>query len=62
MNYLLEAENLTFCLLLCLQAHFKVPKEAIQGSTHYFVMKFPKKDSFNKSHLIIHQILTLKIL
>ena len=44
------------------QSYFKVPKEAILSSTHYFVMKFPKKDSFNKSHLIIHQILSLKIL
>ena len=31
--------------------------------THYIIMKIPKKnESFNKSHLIIHQILTLKTL
>ena len=33
------------------------------NSTHYFIMKIPnKRELFDKLHLIIHQILTLKTL
>ena len=40
--------------------YFAVPKNIRLNSTHYFAMKIPNKESFNKSHLIIHQILTFK--
>ena len=43
------------------QSCFKVPKDLRLNSTHYFVMKIPKKESFNKLLLIIHQILLLTL-
>ena len=45
------------------RSYFAVPKNIRLNSTHHFIIKIPKKDSLNKSHLIIHyQILTFKTL
>ena len=40
------------------QTYLAVWKNIRLNSTHYFITK--GKESFNKSHLIIHQILTFK--
>ena len=42
-------------------SHFKLPKE-VKINTTYFFMKFQIKENFNKLHITIHQISTLKIL
>ena len=42
------------------QSYFAVQKNISLNSTHYIIMKFPEKGNFNKLHIIIHQILTLK--
>ena len=50
--------NISFVFIT--QSYFPVPKNIRLNSTHYFIMKIQIKENFNKSHLIIHQILTLK--
>ena len=37
------------------QSYFTIPKNRV-NSAQYFVMKILKKESFEKSHLIIHKI------
>ena len=44
------------------QSYFAVPKNMRLNSTNSFIMKIPNKREFNKSHLIIYQILILKAL
>ena len=44
------------------QSYFAVSKNIRLNSRHYFVMKIPKKENFNKLCLIILQILTFKTL
>ena len=45
------------------QSYFDVSKNIILNCRHYFVIKIPmKRENFNKFHLTIHQILTLKTL
>ena len=43
------------------QPHFALPKHR-DNSKHYFIIKIANNKNYNKLHLIIHQILTLKIL
>ena len=38
------------------QSYFAIPKNIRLNSAQYFVMKILKKESFEKSHLIIHKI------
>ena len=55
--------KLNISLPFCTQSYFTVPKNIRLNSTHYFIMKIPINENFNKSHLIIiHQILTFKTL
>ena len=49
-------------LVFITQSYFAVPKNIGLNSIQYIVMKFQRKDTFNKSHLIIDQILTFKTL
>ena len=39
-----------------------VPKNIRLNCTHYFIMRIPRKENFNKLLLTIYQILTLKTL
>ena len=41
------------------QSFSAVPKDVRLNCTHFFVRKVQTNESFNKLHLIIHQILTL---
>ena len=50
--------KLNIFLVFIKQSYFAVPKNIKVNSTYYFVMKIPKKENFNRLHLIIHQILT----
>ena len=59
---LIRARKLSISLVFITQSNFAVPKKIRLNSTYYFIMKIPKKDIFNKLHLIIHQILTLETL
>ena len=54
--------NLNFSLAFITESYFAVPKDLRLNSTHYFVMKIAQNESFNKLHLIIHQILIFKTL
>ena len=51
--------NISFIFIT--QYYFAGPKTIRLNSMHYFIMKIPNED-FNKLHLIIRQILTLKTL
>ena len=58
----LRGRKLNISLVFIMQSYFAVLKNIRLNSTQYFVMKIPDKKSFNKLHLIIHQILTFKTL
>ena len=44
-----------------IKSYFKVPKTIRLNAVHYFIIKIPKKENFNKYHQIIHLTLILKI-
>ena len=54
--------KLNISLVFITQSCSAVPKNIRLNSTHYFVMKIPNKQRFNKSDLIIHQILNFQTL
>ena len=56
----IKDRRLNISIVLITQSYFAVPKNIRLNSTHYFIMKIPNKENFNKLHLIIHQILTFK--
>ena len=56
----IRGRKLNISIVLITQSYFAVPKNITLNSTHYFVMEIQTNKCFNKSHLIIHQILTLK--
>ena len=58
----LRGRYLDISLVFIIQFYFSVLKNIKLNSTYYFIMKFQTNKSFNISHLIIHQILTLKTL
>ena len=58
----IRGRKLNISLVFITQSSFAVPKNIKLNSTHYFVMKIPNKPELQKLHLIIHQILTFKIL
>ena len=58
----IRCRNLNISLVFITQFYFAVPKNIRLNSTHYFIRKFETNENFNKLHLIIHQILTLKTL
>ena len=57
----IRGRKLNISLVFITQS-FALSKSIRLNSTYYLIMKTPKNDSFNKLHLIIHQILTLKTL
>ena len=53
--------NISFAFIT--QSYFTVPNKIRLNSTCYFIMKITQtNNSFDKSHLIIHLILTLRTL
>ena len=42
--------KLNISLVFITQSYFKVPKDVRLNSTHFFIMKIPIKENFNKSH------------
>ena len=61
----IRGRKLNISLVFITQFYFAVPKNVRLNSRHCFIMKIPSKQTnknFNKSHLIIHQILTYQIL
>ena len=58
----IRGRKLNISLVLIRQFYFAVPKNIRLNSALFFVLKFQTKKSFNKSHLMIHQILTFKTL
>ena len=59
----IRGRKLNISLVFITQSSFAVPKNIRLNSSHYFIMILQTKDNLNKLHLIIiHQILTFKIL
>ena len=58
----IRCRKLKISLAFIMRSYFVVPKNIRLSSTHYFIMKFQTNENFNKLHLIIHQILTIKAL
>ena len=56
----IRGKKINISLAFIAQYYFVVPKNMRLNSTPYFIMKIPSNKNFNKLHLIIHQILTLK--
>ena len=57
-----SGRKLKISLVFITKFYFAVPKKIRMNSTHYFIMKFQIKKSFNKSNLNIYQILAFKTL
>ena len=55
----IRGRKLNILVVFITQSYFAVQENIILNSTHYFVMKIKKSKNFNKSYLIIHQILIL---
>ena len=49
-------------LVFIMKSYFAVSKNMRLHSRHYFIMKIPINENFNKLPLVIHQVLTLKTL
>ena len=46
----IRSRKLIISLVFITQSYFKVPKDVRLNSTHFFIMKIPIKENFNKSH------------
>ena len=57
---LIRGTKLSISLVFITQSYFAVQENVRLNSTHYFIMKIPKKREFQQIALIIHQILNLK--
>ena len=57
----IRGRKLNISFVFITRSYFAVPKNRL-NSTHYFVMKIPNKRELQKLRLVIHQILTFKIL
>ena len=58
----IRGRKLSNSLVYITQTYFAVPKNIRENSGHYFIMKIQANKNFNELRLIIHQILTFKIL
>ena len=60
----IRGRKLNISLVFITQSYFTVPKNKFYALFYYKIQtsKFQTKQNFNKLHLIIHQILTLKTL
>ena len=57
----IRGRKLNISTVFITQSYFALLKDVILNCTHVFIMKSQKKNKrFKKSHLIIHQTLTLK--
>ena len=55
----LRGRKLNISLAFISQSYFQLPKSIRLNAAYYFITKSPKKENFNKYHLIIY--LTLKL-
>ena len=46
----IRGRKLNISLVFITQSHFKIPKDIRLNSSHFFIMKFQIKESFNKLH------------
>ena len=60
-EFFIRCTKLNIFLVFITQSYFKIPKDVRLNTTHFFIMKIPNKESFNKLHQILHKILALKI-
>ena len=56
----IKGRNLNISTAVITQSYFAVPRDARLNCTYFLFWKFQTNDSFNKLHLIIHQILAMK--
>ena len=45
-----RGRKLNISLVFITQSYIKVPKDVRLNSSHFFIMKIPIKENFNKSH------------
>ena len=58
----IRGRKLNISMVFVTQSYFKVPKDVGLNSTHFFIINISDKRELQQIALIIHQILTLKIL
>ena len=44
----IRGRKLNISIVFIMQSYFKVPKDVRLNSTHFFIMKIPNKEDFNK--------------
>ena len=44
----IRGRKLGISIVFIMQSYFKVPKDVRLNSTHFFIMKIPKKENFSK--------------
>ena len=44
----IRGRKLGISIVFIIQSYFKVPKDVRLNSTHFFIMKIPKKENFSK--------------
>ena len=54
----IRGRKIKISVVITTQSYFVVLKNIRLNLTHHFIMENPNKQELNKSHLIIHQILT----
>ena len=62
MGLFIRGRKLNISLVFITQSYFKLPKDFKLNITHFLFLKFQIEGKFNKLGIIIHQILTLKVL
>ena len=62
MGLFIRGRKLNISLVFITQSYFKLPKDFKLNITHFLFLKFQIERKFNKLGIIIHQILTLKVL
>ena len=58
----IRREKLNISTIFTTQTYFKIPKDVRLNSRHFLLGKLKATKSFNKLHVVIHQISTLKTL
>ena len=62
MGLFIRGRKLNISLVFITQSYFKLPKDFRLNITHFLFLKFQIEGKFNELGIIIHQILTLKVL
>ena len=58
----IRGRKLNISIVFITQSYFRVPKDARNNTTHFFITKIPNKRELQQIAKIINQILALKVL